>query len=328
MDFQFYPLRFEFVGLDSIFFPPGKATNVLRGALGTIFRGIACVPECRRSADSRHCEIRHLCPYAAVFEPVAQGPGPSGFADPPRPFVFRAGHLDGRAIRPGDPFHFDLNLFSLDPDTLAYFVLTFAALAREGLGPSRGKAELRTVRRLPVGKTPAGHLPGATLYSASTHTMSSLAEPVTLSLEPDPTAPPRIRVEFVTPLELKQIHRVVDRPEFGVLFARIRDRIANLRKLYGAGPLELDFQGSNERAALVRMTDCRMRREERDRRSSRTGQTHSIGGFVGTAEYEGDLAEFLPWLEAARYTGVGRQAVWGKGEIIVVGQAFLSATGF
>jgi hypothetical protein len=51
------------------------------------------------------------------------------------------------------------------------------------------------------------------------------------------------------------------------------------------------------------------------RRSSRTGQTHGIGGFTGFAEYEGDLAEFLPWLEAAQWTGVGRQSVWGKGEI-------------
>ena len=28
-----------------------------------------------------------------------------------------------------------------------------------------------------------------------------------------------------------------------------------------------------------------------------------------------DVAEFLPYLEIARWTGVGRQTVWGKGEI-------------
>jgi CRISPR/Cas system endoribonuclease Cas6 (RAMP superfamily) len=54
-----------------------------------------------------------------------------------------------------------------------------------------------------------------------------------------------------------------------------------------------------------------------ERRSSRTGQTHSIGGFVGEAEYEGDLAEFVPYLKAAKWVGVGRQTVWGKGEIDV-----------
>jgi hypothetical protein len=63
------------------------------------------------------------------------------------------------------------------------------------------------------------------------------------------------------------------------------------------------------------MTRCETRRLDIRRRSSRTGQAHGIGGFSGFAEYEGDLAEFVPWLEAAQWTGVGRQSVWGKGEI-------------
>ena len=52
-----------------------------------------------------------------------------------------------------------------------------------------------------------------------------------------------------------------------------------------------------------------------ERFSTRTGQAHPLGGFIGEAEYHGDLAEFMPWLEAARWTGVGRQTVWGKGAI-------------
>ena len=43
-----------------------------------------------------------------------------------------------------------------------------------------------------------------------------------------------------------------------------------------------------------------------------------MGGFNGFAEYEGQLAEFLPWLRAARWVGVGRQTVWGKGDMRVV----------
>jgi CRISPR-associated endoribonuclease Cas6 len=110
---------------------------------------------------------------------------------------------------------------------------------------------------------------------------------------------------------------VVDRPRFAVLFARVRDRISTLRASYGAGPLEIDFDAAGERAAAVRMTCCELRWVDVERRSSRTGQSHSIGGFLGSAEYEGELAEFLPYLEAARWTGVGRQAVWGKGEIAI-----------
>ena len=92
-----------------------------------------------------------------------------------------------------------------------------------------------------------------------------------------------------------------------------------MRELYGDGPLELDFRGFGERAARVKMTRYEISQVDVARRSSRTGQVHPIGGFVGEAEYEGDLGEFLPYLRAAKWTGVGRQTVWGKGEVSASG---------
>jgi CRISPR-associated endoribonuclease Cas6 len=85
--------------------------------------------------------------------------------------------------------------------------------------------------------------------------------------------------------------------------------------MYGAGALPIDFFALGNRAAEVKLTSCDISLVKAERHSSRTGQTHSLGGFIGTAEYEGELAEFLPYLKAARWTGVGRQTVWGKGEI-------------
>jgi hypothetical protein len=120
----------------------------------------------------------------------------------------------------------------------------------------------------------------------------------------------RVRVHFLTPTELKN----ADRPEFGALFARVRDRISTLRACYGSGPLEIDFKARGERANAIQMTRCEIRQVETERS---TGQRHGLGGFLGVAEYEGDLTDFIPYLEIARYTGVGRQTVWGKGEIEV-----------
>jgi len=136
-------------------------------------------------------------------------------------------------------------------------------------------------------------------------------EPVRVSLDTPDREVTRVRVNFLTPTELKG----ADRPEFAVLFARIRDRVSTLRAFYGAGPLPIDFAALGERAAHVRMTRCDLRWIEEERVSRSTGQRHSIGGFVGVAEYEGDLAGFVPYLDAARWTGAGRQTVWGKGEI-------------
>ena len=260
MRFEFYPLRLEFTACELLFFPPGKAANTLRGALGTVLDG-------------------------KVFAPVKSGEGPSGLADPPRPFVFRARHLDGRTIQAGEPFHFELNVFSREPEV---FINAFAALAEQGIGAARGKAHLDRV---------AG------------------ADLVSIDLNPAPADIRHIRVEFLTPTELKQDGGIASEPRFPILFARIRDRISTLRSLYGPGPLQIDFREIGARAAAIRMMRCETRRVETRRRSSRTGQTHGIGGFTGFVDYEGDLAEFLPLLEAARWTGVGRQAVWGKGEI-------------
>jgi hypothetical protein len=313
LQFRFYPLRFEFIAKDSLFFPPGKASNILRGALGVIFRKIACVPHCEGPSA---CDLRDSCPYARLFEPASQGDGPSGLADWPRPFVFRARHLDGRAVSPGEAFSFDLNVFSLEQTALAYFVLTFSSLAREGLGPKRGRADLRCVMsgdRL--------------LYDSATQTISSQIPPQALDLAPvsapAPISVDRIAVTFLSPTELKHEHRLAETPEFPILFARIRDRVSTLSRLYADSVLDIDYPGTSARAANIRLVSFRAGHDRTERRSSRTGQRHLIGGFIGEAEYEGDLAEFLPWLEAARYSGVGRQSVWGKGEIAVhrIGQA-------
>ena len=289
LPFSFYPLRFEFVARETLTFPRGQAANIMRGAFGLAFRRLACVPDCPGAVT---CEIRQTCPYARVFEPCAAEAGPSGLADWPRPFVFRARHLDGRTFKPGEEFHFDLNLFMAGTHVRGYLNRTFADLANEGFGPKRAKAEPLRFPSEPI-------------------------QPVVLDLVPAPTPLHYIRVEFLTPTELKHEGKIAARPEFPILFSRIRDRIATLARLYNGSLLAFDFQASNDAAAAIAMTSFNATRHEYRRRSTRTNQVHMIGGFTGHAEYKGDLGQFVPFLEAAQYVGVGRQAVWGKGELLV-----------
>ena len=261
MTFEFLRLRLHFRAVEPLFFPPGKSANMLRGALGAILYQTLSAPE-----------------YARLFAPKAAGAGPSGLADRPRPFVFRAAHLDGMTIAPGAGFHFDLHLFDVQEAARRHLENAFAQQVR---------FTLVQVEQEDVG------------------------------IELDDTCQPAacVRVQFVTPTELKAGHGLVTRPEFPVLFARLRDRISTLRALYGHGPLDIDFRGMGERAAQVRLSSCELRWVETERRSASTGQTHPLGGFTGEAEYQGSLGEFLPYLRAGQWTGVGRQTVWGKGEI-------------
>ena len=288
ISFEFFRYRFHFRARDTVHLPAGKSANVVRGAFGNVLRDAVPPPV-----------------YARLFEPgAALAHSPSGLKDWPRPFVFRVAHLDGLTVQPGEPFHLDAHVFDLHEPALCHFRAALILLADKGLGPGRGRAELERTEQLDLEDQPQG-------------VWDTPGEPSSILLDPDPAAPGVVTVRFETPTELKSDGDLAGRPEFPVLFRRLRDRISTLRALYGAGPLEMDFRGMGERAGAVRMTRCTLAWEKVQRKSGRTGQVHSIGGFTGEAVYEGSLAEFLPWLRAARWVGVGRQTVWGKGDVRV-----------
>jgi hypothetical protein len=289
MYFRVLPLRLVFEACDPLSFPSGKASNVLRGALGTTLRELECDPQCPGAHD---CLRSATCAYARIFEPAARGRGPSGLRNWPRPFVFRAEHLDGAHLAAGSRFHFAVNFFLDDRVAAESLIAAFAEFARRGFGPLHGRA---------IAAIPFQH-----------------PEPLTLDLRAVCPAR-RVRIEFCTPTELTVCGEPATRPEFHVLFARARDRVATLSTLYGEGPLPINFKAMGERAHSVRLAKCEIEHCEVARRSSRTGQCHSIGGFTGFAEYEGDVTEFVPFLEAAQWTGVGAKTVWGNGQIRVLG---------
>jgi hypothetical protein len=299
--FDFYWFRFQFRARDPIHFSQGQPGNIVRGAFGCILRRIACTKECPalQGKNIRECALRASCSYAQIFEPASFGAGPSGLSDLPRPLVFRTGHLDGQTAAPGEQFWFDVHLFQSRQPPVEHLTRAFAELANEGIARGRGRADLVSVEQMDQEGSIAPQ-PGP---------------PISVPLEPRALGTRRLRVEFRTPTELKSGERLVAEPDFGTLFARARDRISTLRALYGDGPLDIDFRALGERAAAVRLVRSELRRVRAERRSSRTGQRHGIGGFVGMVEYEGELDEFYPYIEAARWTGIGRHCVWGKGEV-------------
>ena len=95
----------------------------------------------------------------------------------------------------------------------------------------------------------------------------------------------------------------------------MRDRVCALSRFYNGYNLDVPLADLSADSTQVKLIDASMLHNKAERRSSRTGQRHPLGGFTGTAVYEGELGRFLPWLEAAYWTGVGRQTVWGKGAI-------------
>ena len=249
---------------------------------GNFFRGKLGITArrlcCPRSCtDAASCTDASTCHYARLFEPRPTNAGPSGFANLPRPFVVRAEALNGRTFHTGDHFSLTLHLFGAW-ETAALIEKSFGAIEQlELLGVSTSSVDI------PL--TPA---------------------PCRL-----------IEIEFLTPMEVKWKDAIVRRPEFPALMSRLRDRIASLSTFYGNGALSWDHKQIAACAELIRMTHCDVCQVDAGRRSSRTGQTHGLGGFVGQASYEGDLDQFLPMLHVAEWIGIGRHTSWGNGAIRV-----------
>jgi len=284
---SFSSYRFTLRPLEPLHLPRWNKGNVLRGAFGTMLRRMACHPEC---PGATRCELRASCPYAVLFEP---GP-PAGskvlrnYEAVPRPFVFRPPLEETTVYQ--EPFSFGLVLAGRAAEYLPRVVDAFSRLAEEGLGLNRARACLENVEQVPPLPSP-----------------------------PSPEVN-QIAIHFLTPTHLVFQERTVREPEFHHLIRRLRDRVNALAVFYGDGPLDLDFAGVADRAEVIQCVARDLHWEDRSRVSSKPGkrgQRHSIGGFTGTCEYEGDLTEFMPLLRLGELAHVGKHAAWGNGWIEV-----------
>lgn len=303
---RFHRMRFHFRARVPLFIPGGAAANRVRGGLGRILK-TACPPDCKAAET---CPIGQQCLYGHLFEPPAAAGGPSGYKDAPRPFVLRPRALEERQAPAGSILTLDIHLFDLDPARPGQLTSALARWARDGLGPSFESAELARAEQIALdGSVDRVIFDGHEPFAAGPALLVPLAA--------RPGAPIReLTVDFLSPTELKGEEFSARSPGFGPLFGRALERVSTLARLYNGEAPAVDFRGLITEARTVAVAECSMRRLHRERVSAHTGDRHSLGGLVGRVRYTGDeLRPFLPWLAAAVWTGVGRQTVWGKGEI-------------
>lgn len=292
-------LQFQLQTAQPLAVPQAKYANVVRGALGVQFRAMSCVPDC---VEPSRCPASRKCQYAAYFEADMESQHtPGGMATPPRPFVLRV-----RPTRGG--LCLGIHLFGPPAALVPAFTEAALRLCSTGLGPGR----------VPASITQTDYLDSDGIPHPLNLRSGLLPPPVLVPLLPDSAAPRRIRVHFLTPTELKHGGGLARNAEFPALFARVRDRVLFYATRLGPhpsaehGPLARSLA---EHAAAIQPLAASLRTVQTERQSTRTGQRHQIGGFLGHAEYAGDFRYLWPWLLAAQWTGVGRQTAWGKGHI-------------
>lgn len=315
---------------------PGSA---LRGALfGALLRRFCANPTARTCAE---CPLNATCPVAALVAPL-RDEAPRG-RDVPRPFVLApspaflgpvpetaAAAAGARRVAPAEILSFDVSLFGRAAAFFPYIALSIPTLETLGLGRRqddrdgrRGRLHVRRVDAIdPFGDAiQLLYMPGQARVSAPT--LAITADRVATRAAALPTD--RLALRFLTPTRLIAEGQLVRRPDAAVLARRLAERLEALEREYGEPGDHGDTGAAAEdtwrarrliverHAPSIRTVTDETRWVDVASYSARQRRATPIGGFVGRAVFEGDLAplrELLVWGEVLH---AGKNAVKGDG---------------
>jgi len=291
-------------GKQGLLLPPYKGAT-FRGGFGQVFRRIACAV---REQDCRSCRLKTQCPYAYIFEtsPPENSEALSKYESIPRPFLLEPPAERKTVYAPGETVDFHLLLIGRAIQYLPYFIVVFREMGESGLGRGRRTFMLTEVAAL-------GRQETVQIYSSQTNTIYN-ADPPVISFPQHLSPISQIQVNFTTPVRLvdEGVHPTV--PEFHVFFRQIMRRISALAYFHHDRRLEADYAGLAARSRQISLSANKTYWQELERYSRRQDRRISMGGLVGTATYQGNLTEFMPWLALGEQVHVGKNTVFGLGK--------------
>ncbi len=270
-------LRYEFTCRGELRLHCELPTITLRGAFGYALAQVIA-----RRVGIPELE-NQVAAYRRIFMPQNTGYSTSHNRELSRPFAMQGGYSrpDHRS------FLVDIMLFGQAIPYEPIFDETIQTMAEMGLGEQRLLCDARKI--------------------------ASLA--VTL---PDPEPKEFLAVKFVSPCSrLKSQGKVYqDEIPFSVLFARLLDRVEELKLLYGDNlpPLAYEQQGELKRlAGEIPWKKVSGGCHQVNRISGRTGDSICMDGFQGVMEYQGDFQPFHEYLRYLPYVNLGRFSAFGCG---------------
>lgn len=294
--------------------PPWKAST-FRGGFGHAFKKLACS---HAGQPCESCQAPSACAYSYVFETTPeQESGFMGKYDQiPRPYLLEV-PMDGQThFEPGEFLTLRLRLFGRAIDYAPLFITTFQEVGREGIGKGRlpyrlVQVESEGLDQYPVTIYQEG---GEQIHAPLIITGSDLLQK---SQQSDAARSQRVMVFFETPLRIKWHGQYTSDPQFHVIFRNILRRVTGLLQFHHGEEGRGDFAPLLRRAEQIQLVRQETRWVDQSRYSARQDVKMKLGGIVGWVQYEGDLAEFLPWLRVAELLHLGKNTVFDLGRIRV-----------
>lgn len=282
--------------------------GALRGAFGYALRESVCAFKDQECAD---CLARHQCAYSYAFEtPLPENARTlRNIPFLPHPFIINPMTQGAGTHLAGNRLQFGLTLIGRAIDYLPYFVLALEGMGRRGLGKGRGRFHIVQINALgPVGEAAETLFNGAEL--AAPETILGYKEALVIS-----QAYPKdeLAVVFKTPFRVKHQGRLTDLPEFHILIRTLLRRLGNLVQFHCNCRIDLPYKDIIQAAEAMELAENQTCWHDWTRYSGRQHKKMKMGGVVGRAVYQGDLANFLPMLVMGTWVNVGKGTGMGLG---------------
>lgn len=320
--FAAYPLRFELEAREPIYLHAHNG-SALRGML---YRAVVELA----GGDARAPDLRFVSdPLVHRLLAALDEENPRG-QDLPRPYVIEPPDLPpddaGRRhlIPPGQTFTFGVTLFGDAIEAFPILVLALKRAEQYGLGRRFAGSSGRFALRRAFAHNPFSRISQELLAPGERTVLMPQArvthDDIAAQAARDAQAyAGRLRIHFLTPTTLKAQGEVLRQPNFSALIHRLIERLTQLSLTYGGASLPCLPADRETKNALLRRADAAQMTDDRTRwlvvrgRSDRTRASTNLSGFVGRADFAGDLAPFFALLRWGELAHAGHHAVKGNG---------------
>jgi len=307
-------LRFDLRAREIVSFGP-QPGSALRGALYNALSRQYCPDQ-----DAAHLPgHRSACPVCRLL--AAEDPDGQRGHDLPRPLTIEPPTAD-LCVESGQGWQFGLSLIGQGAtETFPHLIRAVQAMGQEGVGHGRGRFELVGVEACnPLSREQVSLLDGRRVELPAIPVTADQVKAAASALPGD-----RLALRLITPLRIGEDKRLCRQPALAIFIRRLLERCQAIATHYGSDPAaqdrapwrELSLRLS-ETAASARLSTDQTRWLDIQSGSWRTGQATPIGGLVGTAVWEGNLQEMLPWVTWGQSLHVGKDTVKGNGWYAIV----------
>jgi CRISPR-associated endoribonuclease Cas6 len=132
---------------------------------------------------------------------------------------------------------------------------------------------------------------------------------------PDPY---HVKLRFLTPARIKYNGKFIDDANFEIVIRNLLRRLSSIAEVHCGEKWELDWKGLIERSKEIKTVNSDLAWKDWERYSQRQDTKLKMGGFLGDIAFEGDLAEFMPYLKLGEFLHIGKGTVFGLGKYEIV----------